>query len=160
MIRVTIRVFEMAAPTAHHPRIPHWNPRPNALSYQPGRPPAARPSRYKIADRNAREVYMALSAWKSPLWHSEELVNLEALRQQLTRRVAIFVCCASGVAIWGTLAQQTTPQTPLDFERIERIRAEHWKTSALRDSVIGLVEGGLSMIAGGYRQLLRHRRQR
>jgi hypothetical protein len=43
---------------------------------------------------------------------------------------------------------------------IERIRAEHWKTSALRDSVIGLVEGGLAMIAGGYRQLLRHRRQR
>jgi len=43
---------------------------------------------------------------------------------------------------------------------VERIRAEHWKTSALRDSVIGLVEGGLAMIAGGYRQLLRHRRQR
>jgi hypothetical protein len=43
---------------------------------------------------------------------------------------------------------------------IERIRAEHWKTSALRDSIIGLVEGGLAMIAGGYRQLLRHRRQR
>ena len=43
---------------------------------------------------------------------------------------------------------------------IERIRAEHWKTSALRDSVIGLVEGGLAMIAGGYRQLLRHRRQK
>ncbi|UXN75511.1 DUF2285 domain-containing protein [Devosia sp. A8/3-2] len=43
---------------------------------------------------------------------------------------------------------------------IERIRAEHWKTSALRDSVIALVEGGLAMIAGGYRQLLRHRRQR
>lgn len=42
---------------------------------------------------------------------------------------------------------------------VERIRAEHWKTSALRDSVIGLVEGGLAMIAGGYRQLLRHRRQ-
>ncbi|MBL8598936.1 MAG: DUF2285 domain-containing protein [Devosia sp.] len=43
---------------------------------------------------------------------------------------------------------------------VDRIRAEHWKTSALRDSVIGLVEGGLAMIAGGYRQLLRHRRQR
>jgi len=40
----------------------------------------------------------------------------------------------------------------------ERIRAEHWKTSALRDSVIGLVEGGAAMVAGGYRQLLRHRR--
>ena len=43
---------------------------------------------------------------------------------------------------------------------VERIRGEHWKTSALRDGVIGLVEGGLAMIAGGYRQLLRHRRQR
>lgn len=43
---------------------------------------------------------------------------------------------------------------------VERIRAEHWKTSALRDSVIGLVEGGLAMIAGGYRQLLHHRRQK
>jgi hypothetical protein len=43
---------------------------------------------------------------------------------------------------------------------VERIRGEHWKTSALRDSVIGLIEGGLAMIAGGYRQLLRHRRQR
>lgn len=52
---------------------------------------------------------MALSAWKNPLWHSEELVNLEALRQQLTRRVAIFVCCASGVAIWGTLPFEPFP---------------------------------------------------
>lgn len=43
---------------------------------------------------------------------------------------------------------------------VERIRSEHWKTSALRDSVIGLVRGGLSMIAGGYRQLLRHRRRK
>jgi hypothetical protein len=43
---------------------------------------------------------------------------------------------------------------------VERIRGEHWKTSALRDNVIGLIEGGLAMIAGGYRQLLRHRRQR
>ena len=41
-----------------------------------------------------------------------------------------------------------------------RIKSEHWKTSALRDSVIGLVKGGLAMIAGGYRQLLRHRRRR
>jgi hypothetical protein len=43
---------------------------------------------------------------------------------------------------------------------VKRIRGEHWKTSALRDSVIGLVKGGLSMVAGGYRRLLRHRRRR
>lgn len=41
-----------------------------------------------------------------------------------------------------------------------RIRDEHWKTSALRDSVIGLVKGGLAMVAGGYRRLLRHRRRK
>tara|TARA_A100001391_G_scaffold65878_6_gene41540 strand:+ start:13745 stop:14251 length:507 start_codon:yes stop_codon:yes gene_type:complete len=43
---------------------------------------------------------------------------------------------------------------------VGRVRSEHWKTSALRGSVIGLVRGGLAMIAGGYRQLLRHRRRK
>jgi len=42
----------------------------------------------------------------------------------------------------------------------ERVRSEHWKTSPLRANVIGLVKGGLAMIAGGYRQLLRHRRKK
>lgn len=39
----------------------------------------------------------------------------------------------------------------------DRVAAESWKTSALRANVIGLVKGGQAMIAGGYRQLLRHR---
>lgn len=38
----------------------------------------------------------------------------------------------------------------------ERVRSEHWKTSPLRANVISLVKGGLAMIAGGYRRLLRH----
>ncbi len=42
----------------------------------------------------------------------------------------------------------------------ERVVAEVWKTSSLRDSVIGLVQGGIEMIAGGYRQLLRRRKRR
>lgn len=41
----------------------------------------------------------------------------------------------------------------------ERIAAEPWKTSALRDMVIGFVEGGIAMVRGGYLQLLRHRRR-
>jgi hypothetical protein len=41
----------------------------------------------------------------------------------------------------------------------DRIASEPWKTSTLRDSVISLAEGGFAMIAGGYRQLLRHRRR-
>lgn len=41
----------------------------------------------------------------------------------------------------------------------DRIAADPWKTSPLRDSVIGLVEGAATMIGGGYLQLLRHRRR-
>ncbi|MDH4993154.1 DUF2285 domain-containing protein [Aquamicrobium lusatiense] len=41
-----------------------------------------------------------------------------------------------------------------------RVASEPWKTSPLRDSVIGLVKGGLAAIDGGYLSLLRHRRQR
>lgn len=41
----------------------------------------------------------------------------------------------------------------------KRVASEPWKTSALRDKVIGLVKGGLAMIGGGYLKLLRHRRR-
>lgn len=41
----------------------------------------------------------------------------------------------------------------------ERVASNPWKTSALRDTVIGLVKGGAAMIGGGYLQLLRHRRR-
>jgi hypothetical protein len=40
-----------------------------------------------------------------------------------------------------------------------RVASDPWKTSPLRDSVIGLVEGGFAMIDGGYFDLLRHRRR-
>lgn len=41
----------------------------------------------------------------------------------------------------------------------ERVASDPWKTSPLRDSVIGLVEGGSAMIDGGYLDLLRRRRR-
>ncbi len=40
-----------------------------------------------------------------------------------------------------------------------RVSERPWKTSSLRDTVIALVEGGAALIAGGYRNLLRHRRR-
>lgn len=40
-----------------------------------------------------------------------------------------------------------------------RVAAEPWKTSPLRDTVIGLVESAAVLIGGGYLQLLRHRRR-
>lgn len=41
----------------------------------------------------------------------------------------------------------------------ERVASGPWKTSSLRDMVIGLVEGAATLIGGGYLQLLRHRRR-
>ncbi|AZO31499.1 MAG: DUF2285 domain-containing protein [Mesorhizobium sp.] len=40
-----------------------------------------------------------------------------------------------------------------------RVASNPWKTSSLRDTVIGLVKSGGAMIAGGYLQMLRHRRR-
>nr|WP_292156243.1 DUF2285 domain-containing protein [Mesorhizobium sp.] len=40
-----------------------------------------------------------------------------------------------------------------------RVASNPWKTSSLRDTVIGLVKGGGAMISGGYLQLLRHRKR-
>lgn len=42
---------------------------------------------------------------------------------------------------------------------VERVAADPWKTSALRDVVLDLVKDGYAMIDGGYRKLLRHRRR-
>lgn len=41
----------------------------------------------------------------------------------------------------------------------DRVRAEPWKTSALRASVIALVRSAITLIDGGYQDLLRHRRK-
>ena len=41
-----------------------------------------------------------------------------------------------------------------------RVAADAWKTSALRDSTIALVEDGKAMVEGEYRQLLKHRRRK
>lgn len=41
----------------------------------------------------------------------------------------------------------------------DRVAAEHWPTSTLRVTTSTLIKDGMAMIAGGYRSLLRHRRQ-
>lgn len=45
------------------------------------------------------------------------------------------------------------------FFGTERVASNPWKTSSLRDTVIGLARGGAAMIGGGYLELLRHRRR-
>ena len=41
----------------------------------------------------------------------------------------------------------------------DRVASEHWPTSTLRVTTSVLIRDGTAMIAGGYRSLLRHRRQ-
>ncbi|WP_418025816.1 DUF2285 domain-containing protein (plasmid) [Paracoccus sp. TD-10] len=42
----------------------------------------------------------------------------------------------------------------------DRVGEESWKTSALRDAVMGFVRDARAMIGGGYRRLLRRRRRK
>lgn len=42
----------------------------------------------------------------------------------------------------------------------ERVSADPWKTSSLRDSVIRMARSGFAMMRGGYRRLLRPGRTR
>lgn len=62
-------------------------------------------------------------------------------------------------AVDGRTARATYREIAIALYGVDRVAAEAWKTSALRDTVIGLVEGGAAMIAGGYLKLLRHRRR-
>lgn len=62
-------------------------------------------------------------------------------------------------AIDGRTARATYREIAIALYGVDRVAAEPWKTSALRDTVIGLVEGGAAMIASGYLKLLRHRRR-
>lgn len=62
-------------------------------------------------------------------------------------------------AVDGRTARATYREIAIALYGVDRVAAESWKTSALRDTVIGLVEGGAAMIAGGYLKLLRHRRR-
>jgi hypothetical protein len=62
-------------------------------------------------------------------------------------------------AVDGRTAQATYREIAIALYGVDRVAAEPWKTSALRDTVIGLAEGGAAMIAGGYLKLLRRRRR-
>ncbi len=62
-------------------------------------------------------------------------------------------------AIDGRTSKASYREIAMAIYGRERVLAEAWRTSALRDAVIGLVEGAAAMIGGGYLRLLRHRRR-
>lgn len=59
----------------------------------------------------------------------------------------------------GNAAHATYREIAIAIYGEERVRAEPWKTSALRASIIALVRSAAALIDGGYHDLLRHRRK-
>jgi len=59
----------------------------------------------------------------------------------------------------GNADQATYREIAIAIYGEDRVRAEPWKTSALRASVIALVRTAAALIDGGYRDILRHRRK-
>lgn len=62
-------------------------------------------------------------------------------------------------AIDGHASGATVRQIATALFGGDRVAAEHWSTSTLRVTTSTLIKDGKAMIAGGYRSLLRHRRQ-
>ncbi|MCQ0970967.1 DUF2285 domain-containing protein [Paracoccus sp. TK19116] len=59
----------------------------------------------------------------------------------------------------GNADQATYREIAIAIYGEDRVRAEPWKTSALRASVIALVRSAAALIDGGYQDLLRRRRK-
>lgn len=93
----------------------------------------------------------------SRLWRSWKGLSVQSdtrLTAQRRRRLRLMLRAADGrenAASYREIAQ--------GLYGTSRVASEPWKTSPLRDTVIGLVEGASALIAGGYLQFLRHRRR-
>lgn len=76
------------------------------------------------------------------------------LTRQQRRRLRLML-----QAVDGRMNGASYRQIAIVIYGAERVASDPWKTSPLRDSVIGLVEGGFALVGGGYLELLRHRRR-
>ncbi|MBZ9775142.1 DUF2285 domain-containing protein [Mesorhizobium sp. CO1-1-8] len=73
---------------------------------------------------------------------------------QQRRRLRLMMRAADGRTNGASYREIATA-----FYGTGRVASSPWKTSPLRSTVIGLVKGARTMIAGGYLQLLRHRKR-
>jgi hypothetical protein len=91
------------------------------------------------------------------LWHvlAEKPARRDPrMTQYQRRRFRLMMQAADGNADHATYRE-----IALAIYGEDRVRAEPWKTSALRASVIALVRTAAALIDGGYRDILRHRRK-
>ncbi|RUU13612.1 DUF2285 domain-containing protein [Mesorhizobium sp. USDA-HM6] len=90
--------------------------------------------------------------WRA--YHKRPVPSDTRMTTQQRRRLRLMMRTADGRTNGASYRDIATA-----FYGTDRVASNPWKTSALRDTVIGLVKGGAAMIGGGYLQLLRHRRR-
>ncbi|WP_245431694.1 DUF2285 domain-containing protein [Mesorhizobium atlanticum] len=88
--------------------------------------------------------------WRS--CHGRHVPPDTRMTVQQRRRLRLMMQAADGRTNGASYREIATA-----FYGTGRVASNPWKTSSLRDTVIGLVKGGATLIAGGYLQLLRHR---
>lgn len=105
-----------------------------------------------MGDDALSHIEAATRLWRA--WHRRPAIRDTRITTQQRRRLRLMLQAADGRdhgASYREIANAIYGET--------RVSADSWKTSALRDTVIGLVESAITMIGGGYLQLLRHRRR-
>lgn len=90
--------------------------------------------------------------WRS--CHGQHVLPDKRMTIQQRHRLRLMMQAADGRANGASYRE-----IAIAFYGTGRVASNPWKTSSLRDTVIGLVKGGGSLVAGGYLQLLRHRKR-
>jgi hypothetical protein len=105
-------------------------------------------------DESCSERIAALTRFSQLLWDRPLIADmrLTAQRRRRLRRML--------QAVDGHLTGASYRDIANAMYGAERVAADPWKTSALRDSTIALVRDGRALIDGGYRTLLCQRRRR
>ncbi len=105
-----------------------------------------------LGDDGLGHLEAATRFWRA--CHGRPAIRDTRITKQQRRRLRLMLQAADGRehgASYREIAKAIFGET--------RVESDPWKTSPLRDTVIGLVESAADMIGGGYLQLLRHRRR-
>ena len=103
-------------------------------------------------DDTLERIDAVIRFWRS--WNGRAPLADTRMTEQQRRRLKLMMQAADGRADGATYRE-----IAIGLFGSERVASEPWKTSSLRDRIIGLVRGGIAMIGGGYRRFLHHRRR-
>ncbi|MER9442206.1 DUF2285 domain-containing protein [Mesorhizobium sp. M0340] len=116
---------------------------------EPGGPVAAV---IPLDDQTLGRIEALVRFWRA--WQSRPVPPDTRITVQQRRRLRLMMQTADGRASGASYRE-----IAIALYGQTRVASHPWKTSPLRDAVVGLVKNGTAMIGGGYLQLLRHRRR-